>query len=505
MRPVTFLPGILLTLVLFLFPLCAQTHKALAAAPPAISDAEVQQLVQAVSAHNWDNNDWDKIVHPAIKKIAALDLASRQKLVQPLEDLLDNEDLLGNAENALSAVAEPALPSLITIAQKSIGNKQKYAVGAIGGMGPKAKTAIPTLLSLAKTTDPKLRDYVVGALGKIGPSAPGSPTIVQTVNILIAALKDNIAGSDSSLGSYGAPAVPELRKILQTSTDVALRTNAIKAFAAMGAPAGPAAPELMVAVKDPATRVDAIWALNKIGLPAKQAVPILKKVVLKDPEYWIAPKNQYAEDYSRKYAIQALSKMDVENDFIIQCMKDDVPGAIDALSSKGVAVLPAMRAMLNEGDSKSKRMAMSVLSGMGAAAHPAVPDLIQCMSDPDLRQAVIRTLGNIGPGAEAAVPTLIHSLLENKVRFEAILALGNIGPAAKDAVPFLIDILQGNPQFTTPPPPPGYHYVYGEKAGELGRMMADVMDQYQSREALTAIGTPEALKAVKEYDAKNPK
>ena len=86
-----------------------------------------------------------------------------------------------------------------------------------------------------------------------------------------------------------------------------------------------------------------------------------------------------------------------------------------------------------------------------------------------------------------------------------MLALEAIGPGAKDAVPYLIDILQGKPEFSQKPPPPGYTYKYGERAGELGRMMADLMDQDGAKDALTKIGTPEALAAVKEFEEKHKK
>jgi HEAT repeat protein len=270
----------------------------------------------------------------------------------------------------------------------------------------------------------------------------------------------------------------------------------------MGPPAAPAVPELMLAVKNPLLRDTATYAFVKIGPPAKAAVPVLKKVVMKDPEYWSAPQGKYAEDRPRKYAMNALANIGVDNDFLIQAAKDGAPGAEDALSKVGPPIVPVMRTMMNGSDPAKKRIAMRVLAGVGPKAEPVVPDLIQLMGDKDYAQLAARVLAGIGPASKPAVPALITALRDEKQRMEAIMALETIGPGAQDAVPYLIDILQGKPEFTHAPPPPGYKYVYGERMGELGRMMSNAMDEWQAKEALTKIGTPEALRAVKEYDAK---
>ncbi|MGD0293299.1 MAG: HEAT repeat domain-containing protein [Terracidiphilus sp.] len=489
----------------------AQSHSgtaAPAASAAVISDAEADQIMQDITNGNWEKTQ------PAEKKVGNLNSASKAKLAPRLIDAMGIPDSLypvGSdhpyragyaASRALANIGAPVLPALEKVAQNATGQKQQYAVEAIGNMKPKARSAIPVLLVLAKTADKDLRGWVIESLGKIGPAAPGAPTIAPTLAVLMAALNDNVDGCEDALGNYGAPAVPGLRKFLQTSSDSQLRLHAIKALTVMEATAAPATPELMAAIKNPAERQDALWALVKIGPGARQAMPVLKKVVLKDPEYWTAPTSQSAESRDRGYAMQALINMGVnDTDFLIQAMKGGAPGAIGALSKLGAAIVPTMRTMLSDANLEYRKDALAVLGAMGAPAAPAVPDIVQTMAEKDLRIPAIFALEGIGPGAAPAVPALINALLDEDVRYMSLQALAAIGPGAKDAVPYLIDILQGKPRFTSQPPPPGYQYKYGQDFGERMRSAFNIMNQLGAKDALIKIGTPEALAAVKEYDA----
>ena len=492
--------------ILFLFtfsfiqPVLSQAPKPPAAQKPAVSDADLDKLYTDVTT-----GEWDQAAHPAVKKIATLDTAPKAKLVPRFMKVLDSEDHAFAVEEALGAIGAPALLELLKAAQNETGARQQNAVGAIGKIEPKAKSAIPVLIKLSKTTDKDLRGWVISSLGKIGPAGPGALTTPQVVEIMMAALNDDVAGCDSVLAQYGATVVPGLRKILQTSTDIKLQGRAAKALMFMGPPAVPAVPELMAAVKNPELRETALYALVKIGPAAKPAASMLKKVVMKDPEYWSAPKSKYADDRPRMYAMEALAGIGTDNDFLIQAAKDGAPGAEAALSKVGPPIVPVMRNFLNGSDPAMKKMALRVLCGVGPKAEPVVPDLIQLMGDKDYAKLTVGVLACIGAASKPAVPALINALFDENQRFQTMLALEAIGPGAKDAVPYLIDILQGKPEFSQKPPPPGYTYKYGERAGELGRMMADLMDQDGAKDALTKIGTPEALAAVKEFEEKHKK
>ena len=110
-----------------------------------------------------------------------------------------------------------------------------------------------------------------------------------------------------------------------------------------------------------------------------------------------------------------------------------------------------------------------------------MPALIQALRDEDVRSNAAMTLtheisqGNIGPEVKDVIPTLTRALKDQDVgvRCRAASALGRIGGGAVDAVPALIQLLQDQ--------------------------SSDV--RLNAAGALKNIGTPEALKAVKEYQS----
>ena len=112
----------------------------------------------------------------------------------------------------------------------------------------------------------------------------------------------------------------------------------------------------------------------------------------------------------------------------------------------------------------------------------AVPDLIQALQDADSGVCVNVTtaLGWIGEGAISAVPTLIQLLQDKnagsdvRANVATATALGWIGEGAQDTVPSLIQALQD------------------QDAGVCQGVV----------EALENIDTPEALKAVEEYESR---
>ena len=108
----------------------------------------------------------------------------------------------------------------------------------------------------------------------------------------------------------------------------------------------------------------------------------------------------------------------------------------------------------------------------------AVPALIRALQDQDVgvRRSAADALGQIGSGAKDAVPALIRALQDQDgdVRSNTAWALGDIGSGAKDAVPDLIQALLQDE----------------DKSVRVAVVWT-----------LGQIGTPEALKAVEEYQS----
>jgi HEAT repeat protein len=96
---------------------------------------------------------------------------------------------------------------------------------------------------------------------------------------------------------------------------------------------------------------------------------------------------------------------------------------------------------LKESDANRQAQAAMGLSLHGAAARPALPELVGLLraDKPLVRQQAALAIGAIGPEAVEAVEPLTRLLADGEwmVRRQAALALGAIGPAAKSALPTL--------------------------------------------------------------------
>jgi hypothetical protein len=165
-----------------------------------------------------------------------------------------------------------------------------------------------------------------------------------------------------------------------------------------------------------------------------------------------------------------------------------IGSAVVALGQIGdVTAIPILIEVLgNPNDGRISPSAATALGRIGDSV--AVPALIkmlrggdwQVRSDP--RSGVARALGMIGEPTEVIVPALIEVLRDKELRNEdpnnawraneaAAKVLGQIGEPAKDAVPALTEALNDSHE--------------------------DV--RRSAVRALKRMGTPEAMKAVKEY------
>lgn len=90
--------------------------------------------------------------------------------------------------------------------------------------------------------------------------------------------------------------------------------------------------------------------------------------------------------------------------------------------------------MLSSPDRLTRRKAAEALSTVGRGAQAAVPQLVQCLSDAEVRWSCATALGAVGL---PAVESLELALADPLRRLPAIVALGEIGPPASAAVPAL--------------------------------------------------------------------
>lgn len=87
---------------------------------------------------------------------------------------------------------------------------------------------------------------------------------------------------------------------------------------------------------------------------------------------------------------------------------------------------------------QSRNAAAYAISGMGAAATPAVPALIAALKDPEavVRFPVCIALREIGPAAKAAVPALTEALDDGNEDVAAMARKALISITGEDPRPF---------------------------------------------------------------------
>ena len=116
----------------------------------------------------------------------------------------------------------------------------------------------------------------------------------------------------------------------------------------------------------------------------------------------------------------------------------------DEPPNANAAVIPLLEDLKGV-DVSARIAALMALRELGAVAWPAIPALIDALSDPivGVRKGAASALGGIGPAAESAVPELRLALADPHrfVRSWAAMALYEIGPAARPAAADLVDMM----------------------------------------------------------------
>jgi HEAT repeat protein len=130
---------------------------------------------------------------------------------------------------------------------------------------------------------------------------------------------------------------------------------------------------------------------------------------------------------------------------LLQALKDprqDVSGpATLAVIRLGEPAVPGLIELLSDPDPRLRAKAASTLWGMGDRGKTAVPALCTALGDSEstVRVGSAMALENMGPAAADAVPALVTALghPDGDVRVWAAKALGKIGPQARPALPAL--------------------------------------------------------------------
>lgn len=312
-------------------------------------------------------------------------------------------------------------------------------------------------------------------------AAFGATKQIQKLEKTLANDRDASARSQAAwdLGQLGSvESVPVLITALESDSAAAVRANAAASLWNLGDASRAAVPALTKALDDPSGAVvgNAAGALIKLGTPKSKLVPAYRRLLTHDEcaDRVVALKaltvevpavelfehawhcSQTATDSDvRSDASDALRKVVGRKDRalalrLIDVLEESSTGdrstlvsALGNFSPPVKEAVPVLASLLADRDKYTSKAAASALGDMGAAALPALPDLIRCMETHPLnetRENAAEAIGEIGVAASAAVPALIKAGRDDKwpaVRKAAVSALGEMREAAREAIPML--------------------------------------------------------------------
>jgi HEAT repeat protein/lysophospholipase L1-like esterase len=191
--------------------------------------------------------------------------------------------------------------------------------------------------------------------------------------------------------------------------------------------------ERLLDAADPSVRQAAAWGLGSTGTAAQGHAAALAARLRSDDEPGVrmASARALGEIGARGSAPQLFEALHDPSESVRAA-------AASALNRIGPTAddVPALSAALASPDRYVAGFAAWSLGNIGAAAEPAVPQLVKALARDELNAVVAGALARIGPAAGAAVPELVRALgsEDDARRFRAARTLGRIGPPAAAAV-----------------------------------------------------------------------
>jgi hypothetical protein len=183
----------------------------------------------------------------------------------------------------------------------------------------------------------------------------------------------------------------------------------------------------------------------------------LKQLWQREPSYNGKPLSAWADQYGTNHWTGRSRAADKEAEAAIQQIgPKGIPFFLGSMRASDSALKKQLRTMfskawqdrlhLNDNSGKARRIGAHGLAALGTNASSAVPaliDLARNHPEEDGRYLAVWTLGYLGGAAEPAIPFLVECLT-NKVESineDAAMGLGHIGRRADLCVPALIQYL----------------------------------------------------------------
>ncbi|HVS34845.1 MAG TPA: HEAT repeat domain-containing protein, partial [Gemmataceae bacterium] len=340
------------------------------------------------------------------------------------------------------------VPALVKALDGKDAPARIEAAEVLGMMGKTAAHAEPALLPLFRDADPLVCVAAAKAAADIDPKNEAAiPLLVEALKADAAKVRRRAAESLGDLGPGARPAVAALVQAVKDA-DPAVRWAAIDALGQIGPDAAEAVPALLEALNDAESRAVAVDSLGQMGHKSQAAIPALEKALT-------------ADDVAVRWpAAAALVRM-------------GGPGA-----KAGTRYLLAA----SRDSGRNKNDATNIL--MAPTAREALPELIDAVRDPDLRDPATEVVLDVSTylqrdqlpdvrkwvddadvGVRCVAAFVLHtgrvragevvdakdviavqrqglSAADPWVRRQAARFLGKLGPQAKDAAEALSGLLQ---------------------------------------------------------------
>jgi HEAT repeat protein len=365
-----------------------------------------------------------------------------QEAVADLRALLSADDaaVRYHAAVALGKIedrSDETVRALVTAVVSSDGHVTRAAISALRALKPDPKHVMPIVQEVLASDDPTVAVHALEALVDQGSAA---------VPFLKEALKRKETAylactAIAEVGADAAATVPELAKLLGTTSHSQLQIQALLALAKIGPKAhsaGPAILPLLESPSDETVPAAAAYALGAIG--AKEAVAELRKAMAKDNAFlqmtaaWSLAKLQPDDSVAMQQAVDKLTR-GLSNDDPL--MRTAAAKGLQMLEAPAEMVAPALMAVANDPNPDVSENVVIALASLGEAI---VPRVVKALESPDRRPLALRVLTELGPEASDAVIPLVDAIpaANPDVRAKIHFVLAAIGPDAAPATDALV-------------------------------------------------------------------
>jgi HEAT repeat protein len=339
-------------------------------------------------------------------------------------------------------------PSVLAALRRLLADEEWFvrscAVDAVGKFGPAARPAAAQIEPLLKERQPYVRIAAARALWRIDQRASAA------LPVLVEVLKegDTLEAGDAlngleKMGPAAAPAVADLRAILNSSKSKLLREAAVRALGSIGPAASNAIPDLlaMMQSQDRDMQLAAWRAMADIGRAEPSCVTSLIGK-LSDPEIGYAA----GQELGSANAVAALVEA-------LKCgsavAKENAAAGLAVVRGEGAAALPALLKAMEDtspGSVRIRRNAIKAVGAIGPDDPKSAEQLLENLRherDSEVLEETGRALRGFGP---AAVPVLGRALnnrgISRDLRCRIAEALSAMGPDASPAATELLKALQ---------------------------------------------------------------